>query len=662
MRKSAFLVALMIGVACKGTDGTEPLVTTTVQVSSSPNVIAVNETAQAGAIVKDQNGNLLTGKSITWTSLNQGIATVSATGVIRGVSPGNATIQGSVDGVTGSATVTVVAPSQSCESGPTAIDLAPGQVSVLSSLQTKGCIKISSTGGGSQYVVIAANTNPVPDVVSTYAIKSDEGENVPVGTLLTTPYRISAQMALPAGDQPGQLQARFESELRSLERRELDIPVAQRAYAARALDRQMKMSVSVAIPNVGDKTQFKVPQSCSKFTTITATAKYISTRAIIYTDDASPAGGFSDTELQAIATEFDNLIYPTDVDYFGTPLDLDNNSRIIILYTPEVNKLTPANSQGFIGGFFFVGDLFPSSGSNSCQQSNVAEIFYALAPDPGGTINGNVRTTTSVRQGTRGTIAHEFQHMINGSERIRSPIAQSFESTWLDEGLAHFAEDINGRVLKGFNETGNYKFADLASNINDYNAFFFQNFARFSYYLANPGPNSPTSSMADSSLAVRGAAWALLRYTADHYAPGGNVKAFTRALVAGPDTGVINLRFNAGNVPFDTLVAGWMVANYADDAAIPGLPVKYTYKTYDMRDNVRMTVSNNPAAQIYPLKPNTITGSASIPNLTARSGSGNYFTFTRPPAGTARTFRLLNNDLTTAASFTGATWIVLRTQ
>jgi hypothetical protein len=680
MRKYAILVALLLVGACKSTEGPEPLVTTTILVSSTPNQITIGETAQASAIVKDQNGNPLTGKTITWTSLNQGVATVTSAGLIRGVSAGNATIQGSVDGVTGTGTVTVIAPSAICISGPIAVDIIPGEAKVVSSADSKGCIKISVTGAASQYVVIAANLNAQPDALASYAIKSDEGETVPNNSLLTTPSRVVAQLSTLKPDQPGALQASFEAGLRRTERRELNFRAGKQAYQSRVANSGVRMSVSAqAIPAVGDKTTFKVPAkfdangkslggSCTSFTTVTATAKYISTRGIIYLDDAAPPGGFSDTEFQEIATEFDNLIYPTDVDYFGTPLDQDANSRVIMLYTPLVNKLTEANSNGFVGGFFFLGDLFPSTGppNQSCQQSNMAEIFYLLAPDPTGTINNNTRSTATVRQGTRGTIAHEFQHMINGSERFRSPVTQDAESTWLDEGLAHFAEDLNGRTLKHLNDTGNYTFSQLLptiNDVNDYNAFFFQNFARFRLYLANPGPNSPTSFLADTSLAVRGAAWALIHYTADQYAPGGDIKAYIKSLIPGPDTGVVNLRSHAGNVPFDTLVAGWMVANYADDLGISGLPAKYTYKTYDMRDNVRKSISSNPAQQIYPLQPTIIAGSGfAVSNLLARSGSGNYFSFSRGPAGPARTFRFLNNDLSTAAMFTGASFIILRTQ
>jgi hypothetical protein len=672
MRKYGLIVALLIGAGCKSTDGPEPSITTTVLVSSTPNQISVGETAQASAIVKDQNGDPLTGKAVTWTSLNESVATVTSAGLIRGVAPGNATIRGTVDNVTGSATITVIAPSTVCLTGPTIVDPAPGTASIVSSNDAKGCIKVPVSAAASQYLLIAANNNPLPDQVANYSLKSDEGETVPTNTLFVPPLRVAASLSLGALDVPGAVQASFESKLRAMERRELDFSTGKRAMAERMNSVGVRKSVSVAIPAVGEKTTFKVPAhfdangkpdgggcAINKFTSVTATVKFVSDRAILYLDDAAPGGGFSDTDFEEIATEFDKLIYPTDVEYFGTPSDLDTNSRIIILYTALVNKLTEQGSGGFVGGFFFVGDLFPVA---QCAQSNVAEIFYALAPDPNGTINNNVRTTATVRQGTRGTLAHEFQHMINGAERFRNPATNEFEATWLDEGLAHYAEDLNGRVLRGFTETGNYTDAQMRVNINDYAAFFFQNFARFRFYLANPGLMSPTSAMADTSLAVRGAAWALLRYSADHYSPGGDIKSFIRSLVPGPDTGVVNLTNHAGT-SFNELISGWMVANYADDNGIPSLQTKYTYKTYDMRDAVRHTVSNNPALQVYPLQPIVISSTGfGLGGLTARSGSGNYFLFSRSAGGPARSFRLLNSDLTTAATFNGATFILLRTQ
>jgi Big-like domain-containing protein len=673
MRKSGFLCAVLLAAAaCSGSDGTAPLVATSLSVSTSPAQISVNGTAQASAIVKDQNGNPLTGQTITWTSLTPAIASVDAsTGVVKGLAAGTATIQGKSGSVTGTGSIIVIAPLASCVSGPVVVNLAVGQAAVVNAATSQGCIKISSATSGSQFLVIAANTNQLSDQLATFTLKTDTGEVVPNTTLLANPYRISANLAALSAPVPTDaLQDAFESKLRLLERKELKIPDAQRAYRARgSAQSQIRTSLAAAIPNIGDKRAFKVPTSCTVFTTVTATAQYISNKAIIYLDDASPSGGFTATDYQNIANEFDNLIYPTDVSYFGNPLDLDNNGHIIILYTPQVNKLTPTGNPGsFVGGFFFVGDLFPATGSTSddhCNQSNVGEIFYVLTPDPGGVIvpngggSGNPRSTASVRQGTRGTIAHEFQHMINASERIASPIMQDFEEVWLDEGLAHFAEDVNGRAQLGLADNSNATFETVSANLNDYSAFFFQNFARLDKYMVNPGPNSPTSFHADTSLADRGAIWSLLRYSADNYAPGGDIKAFTRALAGGPNTGVNNLVTRTG-VPFDTLIAGWMIANYADDAGIPNLPDKYTYKSYNMRSN--MSAKFISPSELFPLQINDVTTSSFVvSSMGALSGSGDYFRFTEGAVPSARSFRLLNPD-GTAASFTGASFFILRTQ
>jgi hypothetical protein len=65
----------------------------------------------------------------------------------------------------------------------------------------------------------------------------------------------------------------------------------------------------------------------------------------------------------------------------------------------------------------------------------------------------------------------------------------------------------------------------------------------------------------------------------------------------------------------------------------------------------------------YPLKINTISGANfALTGLKARSGSGNYFFIQRNAGSPARTFRFLNADGSTAASFTGANWILLRTR
>ena len=677
MRKTMIACGLLLSVACGGGgDGSGPLPVASVTVTSDATQISVNATAHATAVPKDANGNAITGKTATWTSLNTGVAAVSPAGVITGVAVGTAAIQGTVDGVSGSVTIQVIAPVAVCNTGLTVVDLAVGGFRELSSTATSGCIKIpAATSAPADYVVITANVDSARDMIGNYVFKSDEGETVPSNNLIPSNnvFEASSGLAASAVGDLGATQIRFETRLRLTQRRELSLPDAQRAWRSRMVDHPLRYSVSVAIPAVGDQSTFKVPSQdhpCTQFTTITAKVQYINDKVIIYSDVASPSGGFSATDFQQIGDEFANLIYPTDVSYFGTPLDLDNNARVIILYTPEVNKLTESgNTTSFVGGFFWAGDLFDPNlpvNQGGCPQSNFGELFYVLAPDPTGTINGNARSTAMVRQGTRGTIAHEFQHMVNASERIRSPIPQNLEQVWLDEALAHFAEDAVGRAIRGIGEAEDANFQrTLGGSSDDFNAFFFQNFSRFRTYLLNPGPLGPISELADSSLAVRGAAWSLLHYAADQYAPGGDVKAYTRKLAGGPDTGVVNLTKNAGNVPFDVLVSGWTAANYADNLGIPGLSPLYTYKVYDMRSNEIVVDANIGPAHTgaYPLHVDAITGgNFALTGLQARSASGHYFFIARNAGAPARTFRFLNSDGATAANFTGATWILLRTR
>ena len=113
-------------------------------------------------------------------------------------------------------------------------------------MDTKGCIKIATTAAASQYVVIAANTNAQPDQLASYAIKSDEGETVPSGSLLVSPYRVSSQLSIATADQPGALQASFEASLRRMERRELNFAAGKQAYKSRVANAGVKMSVSAA--------------------------------------------------------------------------------------------------------------------------------------------------------------------------------------------------------------------------------------------------------------------------------------------------------------------------------------------------------------------------------------------------------------------------------
>jgi hypothetical protein len=95
--------------ACSG-DSSGPPAVASVAVSSPGTDIIVGQTASLTATPKDAKGNTLTNRTVAWTSSSQAIATVSSTGVVTGVGPGNATITATIEGKTGTAGVTVVIP------------------------------------------------------------------------------------------------------------------------------------------------------------------------------------------------------------------------------------------------------------------------------------------------------------------------------------------------------------------------------------------------------------------------------------------------------------------------------------------------------------------------------------------------------------------------
>jgi len=107
MRKSLLAGALLLYVACSGGgggDGSGPGPVASVTVTIAASTITVNGTTQATAVAKDAKGTVVTGKVPAWTSLTPAVASVnSTTGVITGVAAGNATIQATIDGVSGTA-------------------------------------------------------------------------------------------------------------------------------------------------------------------------------------------------------------------------------------------------------------------------------------------------------------------------------------------------------------------------------------------------------------------------------------------------------------------------------------------------------------------------------------------------------------------------------
>ncbi|HYW05313.1 MAG TPA: Ig-like domain-containing protein [Longimicrobium sp.] len=340
--------------------------------------------------------------------------------------------------------------------------------------------------------------------------------------------------------------------------------------------------------------------ACASPQTVTAKLVAQGTKVQIFEDRANPAGGFTTADYQQIAAAFDNQIWPVDTRAFGEPSDLDGNGRVVILYTRAVNALTPANVNYIVGGFFYSRDLFPKIATptqGACAASNEAEMFYMLAPDPNGEVNGNRRTAESVRRSTLSTVAHEFQHLINASRRlfvVRAPGNQWNEEVWLNEGLSHIAEELNYYAGAGLGPRGNIGIAQITGSqgaLDAFNMYGISNFGRVGEFYRNVSNESPIQS--DDDLSTRGAAWSFLRYVADQR--NGDERDVWFNLVNSANSGVNNVQTVLG---IDVLarIRDWNVALYADDIGIPVAP-KFTMPSWDMRS----VLSNRAFGNGFPL-------------------------------------------------------------
>ena len=301
----------------------------------------------------------------------------------------------------------------------------------------------------------------------------------------------------------------------------------------------------------------------------------VTNRAIVVADTGNPAAGFSDAEYASLGTTFDTLVDPLDRAAFGDPSDIDNNGRVVLFFTKTVNDLTPATSGSYVGGFFFARDLFPPQGTaDACAGSNSGEMFYVMVPDP---TRGGPFTKSNVATEVTATLAHEYQHLINASRRLYVNNANVFEVSWLDEGLAHEAEELLFYRASGLAPHQNIDVASLRRSpavLSAFNSYQSSNFGRYQEYLKHPSAYSPIAT--NDSLATRGASWSFLRYATDRL--GATDGSTWYSLVNSTTNGLSNLQNVFGSNVISQL-RDWGVSVIADE--VPGVVGSYLQPSWN---------------------------------------------------------------------------------
>ena len=107
--------SVTITATSEGRSGTAAIVVANTPVASvvvTPTSagVLVGGTVQLAASPRDAAGNALAGRTVTWASSNNGVATVNGSGVVTGVTVGSATITATSEAKSGTGAITVTAP------------------------------------------------------------------------------------------------------------------------------------------------------------------------------------------------------------------------------------------------------------------------------------------------------------------------------------------------------------------------------------------------------------------------------------------------------------------------------------------------------------------------------------------------------------------------
>ncbi|MGH6693460.1 MAG: Ig-like domain-containing protein, partial [Gammaproteobacteria bacterium] len=166
-----------------------------VEVTPASASVPVGGTVQLTATTRDAADQVLTGRTVTWTTNAPGVATVSATGLVAGVAEGPATITATSEGKSGAASVTVTAGGQAALVGEWSSVLPAPTILIHLHLLPDGRVLIIGRNGPPQVWNPATGTfiaAPSPSLV--FCAGHDF---LPDGRLLVAGGHISSSRGLP---------------------------------------------------------------------------------------------------------------------------------------------------------------------------------------------------------------------------------------------------------------------------------------------------------------------------------------------------------------------------------------------------------------------------------------------------------------------------------
>jgi hypothetical protein len=382
-------------------------------------------------------------------------------------------------------------------------------------------------------------------------------------------------------------------------------------------------ALAPAIPNLGSVRDFRVLTGSGIQTQTVGTASarlsYVGANVLLYIDTLAPKNGFTPAQLQSFGQYFDGTLYSIVVDAFGPPSDVDNNGRVIVLLSPSVNALSPSascNSQGYVAGYFNGLDL-----TSGASNGNRGEIFYALVPDPVGTVSC-AHSVANLLGAVPATFLHELQHLVNFSQHVVVS-GGTAEEGWLDEGLSIRAEELGSEYYEAKYPAPTGR-ASPTQLFPDSSQGFIQSLLAdsYSYLLKTDTASLTLHADSDGGFSWRGGDWLFAHWLGDLKGR----KVFT-SLEQSKLTGLANIAAAAGE-SFPTLFGDFSLAIWTDSllgVSRASVPTRDRFQTRNLRQIYqRLFETNNTAPRAFPVVPTNLVANGSI-SASMYAGTAAYY-------------------------------------
>lgn len=232
---------------------------------------------------------------------------------------------------------------------------------------------------------------------------------------------------------------------------------------------QAVCEVSETVPakdyNVGDRETFWISNSDNaEHRQGNFTLLYITPHSYFWAEDGAEV---DEDEVKRLMDTFENEIYPTDREFFGSEANpgIDEDPHIYVLYAHDLGTN--------VGGYFSSSDMFHPLIK---EYSNAHETYVLSSNQPLGD------------EYAYSTLAHEFVHMIQAN-------SDRNDSTWMTEGFAEVGSFLNGYDVGGadwaYVQDPDLQLNSWADNFSpDFGRHYGQSFLYLAYFLDRFGDDA----------------------------------------------------------------------------------------------------------------------------------------------------------------------------